>query len=198
MPLFKSKEERRIERDIQLRKTINLFRKQIRGLNEKETAYIKKAKEARQINAQSQYELSRKALKQTLRQRKRFEQQLLTIEIAAQMKDQAESHAEFAKALKGVSKTIAEMFGTADLVQTQKDFEMAMAKAHSMEERMDIFLESSSDSMFSELEGDDELVSDKEIDELIEAEAVHDESQIDSEIDKGLQEIEKELSKEKK
>ena len=198
MRLFKSKEERRIERDIQIRKTLGLFRKQIKNLSEKEREYLRNAKEARKISATGQCELAKRALKQTMAQRRRFEQQLLTLKIASQIKDQTESHAQFAKALGGVSKTIAELFGTTDLVKTQKDFERAMERAKSMEERMDIFLEISSESMFAEEPAGEAIVSDDEIDKLIEAEAVHEEGKIDQEIEQGLKEIDKELSKDKK
>lgn len=196
MGFFKSKEEKRIERDIQIRKTLGLFGRQVKSLVESERVYLGNAKEALQISAKQQYELAKKALKQTLAQRRRLEQQLLTLKIATQMRNQAESHVEFAKTLNVVSKTIADAFGSADLLQTQKDFEKAMSRARTMEERMDIFLETSSDSMFAEAEED--VVSDEEIDKLIEGKVAHEEVEIDDEITRGLSEVANEISKDKK
>ena len=132
----------------------------------------------------------------TMAQRRRLDQQLLTLQIAVQMKEQAETHAEFDKALTGVSKTIADMFGSADLVRTQKDFELAMAKAQSMEQRVDLFLSSASGGMFGEPVGQEEVVSDAEIDRLVEAEAAAAERSADAEVDKGLKAIREELAKE--
>jgi len=195
MALFKSKEERRIERTIQIQKTLGMFTGQIKKLRKQEDAYIAAAREARRVGAPQQLELARKALKATMAQRRRLDQQLLTLKIAVQMKEQTETHAEFAKALTGVSKTIADMFGSADLVKTQKDFEMAMARAQSMEQRVDLFLTSASGGMFGEPMGEEEVVSDTEIDRLVEAEAAQHERSADVEIDKGLKAIEDELAK---
>jgi hypothetical protein len=88
------------------------------------------------------------------------------------------------------------MFSGADLVQTQKDFELAMAKAQSMEQRVDLFLASASGTMFGEPTGEGEIVSDDEIDKLVETEAAQTERTPDAEIDKGLKAIQEELGKE--
>ncbi|MDP6381411.1 MAG: hypothetical protein QF662_08715, partial [Phycisphaerae bacterium] len=191
----KSKDERRIERNIQIQKTLGLFTGQIKKLKKQEGAYIAAAQDARRARAPQQEEIAKKALKATLAQRRRLDQQLLTLKIAVQMKEQTETHAEFAKALKGVSKTIADMFGTADMVQTQKDFEMAMARAQSMEQRVDLFLSSASTTMFGETIEEGEIVTDDEIDRLVAAEAAQAEGAADAEIDKGLKEIRDELAR---
>lgn len=75
---------------------------------------------------------------------------------------------------------------------------MAMQKAKTMEERMDLFLESSNDMMLADDDVTGEAISDDEFDKLVEDEAVHDESEIDDEIESGLKQIEKEISKDKK
>jgi len=196
MALFKSKDERRIERNIQIQKTLGLFANQIRKLRKQEDGYIAAAREARRVGAPQQVELAKKALKVTMAQRRRLDAQMLTLKIAVQMKEQAETHAEFAKALQSVSRTIADMFGSADLVRTQKDFELAMAKAQSMEQRVDLFLSSAEGGMFGEPAGEGEPVSDEEIDRLVEAEAAAAERSADAEIDKGLKAIREELAKE--
>lgn len=196
MALFKSKDERRIERNIQVQKTLGLFIRQIKALRKQEAGYVQAAREARRAGAPQQEELAKKALKATLGQRRRLDQQLLTLKIAVQMKEQTETHAEFAKALRGVSKTIADMFGTADMVQTQKDFETAMTKAQSMAQRVDLFLSSASGTMFGEPLGEEDIVTDDEIDRLVDAEAARAEGAADAEIDQGLKEIQDELANE--
>ena len=196
MALFRSKAERRIERNIQIQKTLGLFTGQIKKLKKQEDAYIIAAREAKRVGAPQQLELAKKALKTTMAQRRRLDQQLLTLKIATQMKEQAETHAEFAKALTSVSKTIADMFGSADMVKTQKDFEMAMAKAQSMEQRVDLFLTSASGTMLGEPLGEGEIVTDDEIDRLVEAEAAAAERTADDQIDQSLKEIRDELARE--
>ena len=196
MALFKSKDERRIERNIQIQKTLGMFAGQIKKLKKQEAGYVATAKEARRVGAPQQLGLAKSALKATMAQRRRLDQQLLTLKIAVQMKEQTEAHADFAKAMRGVSKSIGDMFKTADMVQTQKDFEMAMAKAQSMEQRVDLFLSSASTGMFGESIDAEEIVTDAEIDQLIDAEAAAAEKGVDAEIDKGLKEIRDELAKE--
>lgn len=196
MGLFKSKDERRIERNIQIQKTMGMFSGQVKKLKKQEDVYIQAARDARRINAPQQEEIAKKALGSTISQRRRLEQQLLTLRIAVQMKEQAETHSEFAKSLRAVGKTIGEMFGSADLVKTQRDFEMAMAKAQSMEQRVDLFLSTSSETMFNDAMDSDESVTAAEIDAMIGDEAAASESKnIDSEIDAGLDAVRKELSK---
>lgn len=196
MALFKSKAERRIERNIQVQKTLGMFAGQIKKLKKQEDGYIATARQAKRAGAPQQLELAKGALKTTMTQRRRLDQQLLTLKIAVQMKEQAETHSEFAKALTSVSKTIADMFGSADMVKTQKDFEMAMAKAQSMEQRVDLFLSSASGTMMGEPLEEGETVSDTEIDKLVDAEAAQAERVTDVEIDRGLKEIQDELAKE--
>jgi hypothetical protein len=89
------------------------------------------------------------------------------------------------------------MFGSTDLAKTQSDFARAMAQAQSMEERMEIFLDLANETMLGEAASSEELVTDEEIDALIEAEVAQSEGAgIDKAISKGLKEIEKELGKE--
>ncbi len=194
MGLFKSKEERKLERDMEIRKGINELKRNVRGLEKHEKEYIKKAKRAKQIGALDQLSFIKKTIKQTAAQRRALERQLLAIETAAQRKNQIEAHGQFAKSLAMVSKSIAEVYGDVNWVETQKNFEKAMAQAETFEQQVDLFLEASQETMFNEAAYSEDLVSDEEIDKLIESEVAHEESKaVDAEIDKGLGEIEKEL-----
>jgi hypothetical protein len=197
MALFKSKEDRRIERNIAIRKTLGLFARQIGKLKTAEDGYIASAREARRKGASGQEALARKALKATMVQRRRMDQQMLTLKIASQMKDQAEMHGQFANALSAVSKTIGEMFAAVDLTATQKKFELAMGKAQSMEERVDLFLETSDETMFAESPAGEpgELVSEDELDRLIDTEAAAGEAGMDDAIAAKLAEVQNELGK---
>ncbi|HVY62746.1 MAG TPA: hypothetical protein VHF22_13905 [Planctomycetota bacterium] len=194
MGLFKSKEERKLERDMEIRKGINELKRNVRGLEKHEKDYLKKAKRAKQIGALDQLAFIKKTIKQTAAQRRALVRQLLAIETAAQRKNQMEAHGQFAKSLGAVAKSIAEVFGDVNWTETNKNFERAMAQAETFEQQVDVFLEASSETMFNEGAYSDDLVSDDEIDKLIEDEVAHDESKaVDAEIDRGLGEIEKEL-----
>ncbi|MBI5365794.1 MAG: hypothetical protein HZA54_02055 [Planctomycetes bacterium] len=199
MGLFKSREERRIERDLEVRKGLNSIRRSIKDLERHQQNYVEKAKRAKQINDAGQLDFIKKALRKTAAQRRLRERQLLSVETAIQMKSQVESDAEFAKAMLAVSTSIAELYGATDLTRTQKEFERAMAQAASLQERVEIFLDTTADSA---LAGDADAleagISDADIDRMIDEEVVHDESApvVDEAIRKGLREISEELGRE--
>lgn len=197
MGLFKSDAERRMERDLEIRKGIATIKRNIRDLERGEKDYTKKAKRARQLGSNEQFAFLKQTLKRTMSQRRMLERQLLNIETAYQIKNQAEAHAQFAKSMNAVSASIAETFGATDLAQTQKDFEMALMKAETMEQQMEIFLDTVSANMGVEATASEELVTDEEIAAMVDEELVHDEGEpLDAEIAEGLEEIEKELGKE--
>lgn len=200
MSLFKSKEERRIERNMQVRKATTQIRRQIASNDKHEADYIEKAKRARKLGWQNQYEFLKKAIKKTATIKVQLERQLLALESAVQIKEQAEGHFEFANAMNSLSKSIAEVFGATDMAKTQVNFEKAMSQAESLEERMDTFLEMTSESMF-DYEGSSEggLVKDSEIDKMLEEEITHEErAGVDDEIEKDLSAIQKEIEKNNK
>jgi len=196
MALFKSKEERRIERSIVVRKTLGMFAGQIKKLAKQEAGYVASAQEACCVGAGSQAALAKKALKATMVQRRRLEHQVLTLKIASQMRDQAEMHGMFAKALAAVSKTIGDMFAAVDMTATQKKFEVAMGKAESMEQRVDLFLETSNETVFGEPTDGGEIVSDAEIDKLIDIETADAESGFDDGVEAKLREVQDALARE--
>lgn len=200
MGLFKSKEERRLERTLQVRRALTHMRRQIKDSEKYEQAYIEKAKRARKLGWGNQYEFLKKAIKKSANVKIRLERQLLALESATQIKEQTESHAQFASAMNALSKSISEAFGVADLAKTQVNFEKAMAQAESLEERMDTFLEMTSESMFGyEGQTDGELVSDADIDKMLGAEVSHEErSEAEPDIDADLASIERELERGRK
>ncbi len=196
MSIFKSKEEREIERTLEVKKAHNFIKRQIRDSEKNEIGYIEKAKRSKRIGDNHTLNFLKKAIKKTMSHRRLLEKQLLSLESAKQIRDQMKSNADFAKAMNAVSKSIGEMFSAVDLVKTQKEFESALAKAENMEERMSLFLDMTTDSIFSsEYEGEDEI-EDEEIDRLIEEELIKNESiDVDKRISESMKDVEKELEK---
>jgi phage shock protein A len=198
MKIFKSKEEKRIEREIEIRKGLNHIRRQIKVLARNERGYLEKARRAIQLGSSDQVAFLKQTLRKTISQRRLMERQLLNIETAIQIKDQVEADAGFAKAMNAVSKSIASQFRSIDLTKTMRNFEEAMEKARTMEERISLMLEMSQDSMLGETADMGDLVSEEEIDLLVEEEAVHEEgTALDAEIEKGLGEVASELKKDR-
>jgi hypothetical protein len=199
MGIFKSKEEKRIERTIEVRKGINSLKRNIRDLYKHELSYITKAKRARKMGDKDQYAFLKNQLKKTASQKRSRERQLLSIETAMQIKNQAESDADFAKSMGSVAQAVSDVYGQVDFVKTQKNFEKAMMQAETLQQQMQIFLEMTQEHvMAGETEGDEAFVSDTDIERMLSEEVEHEESEdLDSEIEKGIQSIQDELEKDK-
>src|SRR3990172_313484 len=177
MALFKSAEERRIERDIKIRQGVRRIEKSIREQGKFQDEFIRNAQQAKKIGDQSQYNFIRSSLKKTATIRKMLERQLLSVKNALIIKRQAEASADFAKRMALMAAEIGRLFGETDLLKTQADWEKAMVQSQTMEERMNMFLDTIEEVAAQDVEmtGAAEVVSDAEIDRLIaaEAQAVH-------------------------
>ncbi|MCK6456173.1 MAG: hypothetical protein L6Q92_06540 [Phycisphaerae bacterium] len=172
MSLFKSSEERRIERDIKIRQGIRRIEKAIAEQNKFTDEFVRNARRAKQIGDAAQYAFIRNSLKKTATIRKMLERQLLAVKNALLIKRQAEASSDFATAMSTMAREISRMFGETDLNRTQLEWEKAMAQSQSMEERMTMFLESVEDMAAADTAATPaEVVTDEEIDAMIEAEA---------------------------
>ena len=87
MGLFKSKQEKDIEKRLLIKKTIANMNKYINQLEEQKKKYIESAKKAKQIGSETQYNLSVSGLKTAVAQQKRAQEMLLNFELTSQMKD---------------------------------------------------------------------------------------------------------------
>jgi hypothetical protein len=170
MALFKSAEERRIERDIKIRQAIRRIEKSIREQGKFQDEFIRNARRAKEIGDTSQYQFIRNSLKKTATIRAALERQLLAIKNALLIKRQAEASADFTNSMAVMAVEIGRLFGETDLVKTQAAWEKAMAQSQSMEERMSLFLENIEDIAAEDVERGAEGLSDAEIDRLIDAE----------------------------
>src|SRR5438045_5257455 len=165
MGLFKSKDERRIEREMRIRQGVRAIEKSIRQQEKFSEDFIKNARHAKQIGDQGQYQFIRSALKKTAAVKKMLERQLLAIKNAMLIQQQAAASSQFAESMNLMAQEIGRTFGEMDLTQTQAQWEKAVAQAGSIEERMEIFLDSMEQSATSgTVSSSTEVVSDDEID----------------------------------
>jgi hypothetical protein len=194
MGLFKSKDERRIEREMKIKSGMRSIERSIRQQEKFSEDFIKNARHAKQIGDNGQYEFIRGALKKTAAVKKMLERQLLAIKNAMLISQQAQASAQFAESMNLMSAQISQVFGDLDLTKTQAQWEKAVAQAGSMEERMEIFLDSMEDAARSGTVAttNQELVTDDEIDRMINAEVLASEK---AELGK-LDELESEIAKE--
>jgi hypothetical protein len=194
MGLFKSKDERRIEREMKIRGGVRAIERSIRQQEKFAEDFIKNAQHARKIGDNGQYAFIRSALKKTAAVKKMLERQLLAIKNAMLIQQQAQASQQFAESMNLMAKEISRVFGEMDLTQTQAQWERAVAQAGSIEERMELFLDSMEQAAVSgqPVTAREELVTDEEIDRMIQADVLAAEK---AELGK-LDELESEIAKE--
>src|SRR5215213_7076757 len=194
MGLFKSKDERRIEREMKIRGGMRAIERSIRQQEKFADDFIKNARRAKQIGDEGQYQFIRNALKKTAAVKKMLERQLLAIKNAMLIQQQAAASQQFAESMTLMAREIGRTFGEMDLTKTQADWERAVAQAGSMEERMEVFLDSMESAATSgePASAGVEAVTDDEIDRMIQADVL---AQEKTELGK-LDELESEIAKE--
>lgn len=171
MGLFKSKEERRLERDLKIRQGIRRIEKAVAEQNKFTEEFVKNARHARQIGDQASYLFIRNSLKKTATIKKLLERQLLAVKNALLIKRQAEASADFAEAMATMAREVSRLYGDTDLLKTQMDWEKALLQSQSMEERMQVFLDSIEQGAAADVSAAaGEAISDEEIDRMIAAE----------------------------
>jgi hypothetical protein len=195
MGLFKSKDERRIEREMKIRGGLRAIEKSIRQQEKFSEDFIKNARRARQIGDEQQYQFVRGALKKTAAVKKMLERQLLAIKNAMLIQQQAAASQQFAESMTLMASEIGRVFGEMDLTKTQAQWERAVVQAGSIEERMEIFLDSMEQSAIAgaPTTSREDLVTDDEIDRMIQADVLATEKAELSKLDELESEIAKEL-----
>jgi hypothetical protein len=171
MGLFKSKEERRMERDIKIRQGIRRIEKAIAEQNKFSDEFVKNARHAKQIGDMASYQFVRNSLRKTATIKRLLERQLLAVKNALLIKRQAEASADFAAAMSTMASEVSKLYGDTDLVKTQVDWEKALMQSQTMEERMQMFLDSIEEGAAADVSAAaTEAISDEEIDRMIAAE----------------------------
>src|SRR5437867_541851 len=197
MGLFKSKDERRIEREMKIKGGMRAIERSIRQQEKFAEDFIRNAQHAKKIGDEGQYQFVRSALKKTAAVKKMLERQLLAIKNAMLIQQQAASSQQFAESMALMAREIGRVFGEMDLTKTQAEWERAVAQAGSMEERMEVFLDSMEQSAISGASGatatNNTLVSDDEIDRMIQADVLAGEKAELGKLDALESEIAKEL-----
>ena len=200
MGLFKSKDERRIEREMKIRAGLRSIERSIRQQEKFAEDFVKNAQHAQKIGDQGQYQFIRSALKRTAAVKKMLERQLLSMKNAMLIQQQAQASQQFAESMTLMAGEISRVFGEMDLSKTQVQWEKAVAQAGSLEERMDVFLDSMQDSATSStpVSAKEDLVSDDEIDRMIQADVLAGEKAELGKLDQLESEIAKELGAKQK
>lgn len=166
MALFKSKEQKEMERKQAIKRAMNDLEKRIKKLEAQKIVYINAAKDAIKEELPEQIALAKNALKLTEAERKRTKQMLLNTQVISQLRDMTAMTTEFLGTVKVISKSIAQ--GTsADVNKIGVDLAAAMEKVGMQTDALEDMLEESQSAVVDNNLSGDALVSDDEIEQMI-------------------------------
>ncbi len=199
MGLFKSKEERRIEREMLIRRGVKAIERSIAEQGKFTEQFIKNAQQAKKVGDDQQYKFIREQLKKTTSIKRMLERQLVAINSAIILQKQASASGQFATSMSVIAEEIGKTFGELDLTKTQVEWEKAVTQSQSIEERMGLFLDSMETSAngqsLTQGAGQSSQVADAEIDRMIEADVLAAEQAELGKLDALESEIERELAR---
>src|SRR5205085_6647897 len=115
MGLFKSKDERRLEREMKIRTGLRAIERSIRQQEKFSEDFIKNAQHAKRIGDNNQYLFIRSALKKTAAVKKMLERQLLSMKNAMLIQKQAQARQQFAESMNLMAGEISRTFSEMDL-----------------------------------------------------------------------------------
>lgn len=193
MALFKTKQQKEIEKKMLVKRTINSMNKQIARLEDQKKVFIDAAKTAKQKNLEAQFNLALSGYKMTAVQQKRAQEMLLNFEITAQMRDVTMMTTEFLRSMSTISKEMTKLADAKEFAKIQQQFEEAITAVETQTDQMDSFMEMSQESFkqAGKSKSSDDM-TDAEFEKFIMEQASLDELQSED-IDKQLEEIRKKI-----
>jgi hypothetical protein len=164
--MFKSKQQKELEKKMALKKTMNEMNKQIKKLDSQKEMFIQQGKEALKKGLHQQVNLAVSGLRMTLSQKKKVESMLLNLKITSQMKDVMMMTTEFLGAMTDVSKEMNKLTNEKQFMELEKQFAMAMSGAEMQSDMLDSFLDNT-DASFESYSVDPNDIKDEEVKALI-------------------------------
>lgn len=198
MGLFKSKQQKEIEKKMLVKRTINTMNKQINRLEEQKKVFVDAAKRAKDKDLEAQYRLALSGYKMTVQQQKRAQEMLLNFEITAQMKDVTMMTSEFLRGMSAISKEMTKLADAKEFAKIQAQFEEAMVAVETQTDQMDNFMEMSQETFYNQgRDKDGKQMTDEEFEKFIMEQVGQDELSSES-IEKEMEELRKKIEEESK
>ena len=189
MGLFKSKQQKEIEKKMLIKRTINTMNKQINKLEDQKRVFIEAAKRAKQRDLDAQFNLALSGYKMTVQQQKRAQEMLLNFEITSQMRDVTMMTTEFLRGMSDISKEMSKLADAKEFAKIQTQFEEAMAAVETQTDQMDNFMEMSQETFYNQgIDKTGKQMSDDELEKFIMEQASQDELSSEN-LDKEMEEI---------
>lgn len=198
MGLFKSKQQKEIEKKMLVKRTINTMNKQISRLEDQKKVFVDAAKRAKDKDLEAQYRLALSGYKMTVQQQKRAQEMLLNFEITAQMKDVTMMTSEFLRGMSAISKEMTKLADAKEFAKIQAQFEEAMVAVETQTDQMDNFMEMSQETFYNQgRDKEGKQMTDEEFEKFIMEQVGQDELSSES-IEKEMEELRKKIDAESK
>ncbi len=196
MGLFRTKQQKEIQKKMLVKRTVNSMNKQIARLEEQKKVFIDAAKRAKEKNLDAQFNLALSGYRMTTQQQKRAQEMLLNFEITAQMRDVTMMTTEFLRGMSVISKEMSKLADAKEFEKIQAQFEEAITAVETQTEQIDSFMELSQESFASAGKAKDgkEITAD-DFEKFITEASSKDEASNDD-IDKEIEELKKKIDSE--
>ena len=199
--LFQSPEERRQEaelnRDVQIRMGKARVRRHIAHQKDMLRRLTAFAKQALKINDEARFRQVGKQLLWTQQDVIRWEKYVLSLELLEARRDQVKSSVEILQAVKAMSESLADLAGPEQIANLQLELEKGLARASSLDERMEIMMEAMDTTLGADMVVDESALESLQ-ENLSERLASEEAAEFDSQIEAGLRDIRRELEDNKK
>lgn len=196
--LFKSKEEkiadRELERDAQLNMSKARIKKHISNQREMVRKLTVLAKRALSLNDEARFRQVGKQLIWAKNDINRWEKYLLSLEMFEARREQARASAEMLQAIKTVSESLADVIPAEDSLEMQKELQKGLARASNLDERMSMMMDMMDSTLEDEMLTDPvalDGLKDSLTDDIMQEEAAN----FDQEIEEQLKNIREDLEK---
>ena len=183
-----AKREKEIQAKIRIRKSLNSMKNQSVKLEGFKKDYIEKARKAALINNKPNYNLAKQGLKLCISKQRFLDSMIGNFEIALQMNEMNKVINQFITGMNTISDDMKVITSSIDISKAQEAYEKALANNEGQYEALDAFLQEAEASIES-FAGNENDVSEDELDKLINTQAVDSETSIDEEIDQKINAI---------
>ena len=177
--------EKEISTKIRIRRTLNDMKLQSSKLDGFKKDYIEKARQAALINNKQTYNLAKQGLKLCLSKQRFLDSMVANFEIALQMNEMNKVINGFVSGMNLIADEMKGVTSTIDIAKAQDAYEKALASNQGQYEALDAFLREAEGSIES-FAGNENDVSEDELDMLINNEACDSEDSLDKEIDEKI------------
>jgi hypothetical protein len=180
--------QREMQARVNIKRTLNEMKNQSKKLDQFKKNYIERAKQAAIVGNSTTYAMAKSGLKISLTKQKFLDSMIVNFEVAMEINDMNKVIGQFVDGINIISGQMKQITTSFDMSQAQNAFDQAMANNLTQYEALDAFMTTAVNS-FDSMDAIGESISDDEIDQLINHQAVDKESEMDRQIEQRIGQV---------